>query len=105
MGISRVHALLTLKDSPISRLGPRDYSVHLTLSHLRLSILEKKYQLTSSFPNNISTYGRASRTFSLKNWQIKGAERFIISVRPLSSEYLAIRWIDSGLTVKKNPEM
>lgn len=59
--------------------------------------------LTVSLPNKMSTYGMTSMRGSLKNWLMKGAERFMQKILSWSEACFATFRIDSGDTVKKKP--
>lgn len=59
--------------------------------------------LTVSLPNKMSTYGMTFIKGSLKNWLMKGAERFMQKTLLLSEACLATLRIDSGDTVRKKP--
>lgn len=59
--------------------------------------------LTVSLPNKMSTYGMTSIKGSLKNWLMKGAERFMQKILLLSETCFATFRMDSGDTVKKKP--
>lgn len=57
-------------------------------------------KLTDSFPNKMSTNGNVFSMGSLKNWQRKGADRFIVNTLPDSWACLAILNTEEGLTVR-----
>lgn len=59
--------------------------------------------LTVSLPNKMSTYGMISIKGCLKNWLMKGAERFMQKILLLSEACFATFRMDSGDTVKKKP--
>lgn len=59
--------------------------------------------LTVSLPNSTSTYGRTCMRLSLKNWQMKGADRFRQKSLLLSDACFATFSIDSTETVRKKP--
>lgn len=60
-------------------------------------------RLTVSFPKMMSTYGMTFISGSLKNWLMKGADRFRPKILLLSDACLATLRIDSGDTVRKKP--
>lgn len=59
--------------------------------------------LTVSLPNRMSTYGMTFIRGSLKNWLMKGAERFMQKILSFSEACWATFRMDSGDTVRKKP--
>jgi hypothetical protein len=51
----------------------------------------------------MSIYGITELSLSVKNWEIKGALRFIVKGLLLAAACLATSKMLSGLTVRKNP--